>query len=197
MERDEIKQKILLAAIDCIEESGMDRVTMRKIAKKAEINSAMLNYYFGSKQNLIDTVVQVTIDEGLSNNLNDYHDQWDNNTRAALCSFLYDTLTGMLKYPNITKSHFYEVMVNNNYECVSITSLKKFLDELFGLVKGIIAGMSDTEKRVAFLQLFSAVIMMGLMPGLYSDNFHIELEDNDERENIIMDLVKRYTASDT
>jgi AcrR family transcriptional regulator len=197
MDRAEIMKKILLAAIECVEENGMDGVSMRKIAQKAEINSAMLHYYYGSKENLMVAVSQATIEEGLKTNLRDYQDKWKTQTNEAFRGLLYDTLTGMLRYPNITKSHFYDVMVNNSYDSVPINALKNFFEELYALVSSIIAGNNDQEKRYAFRQLLSIVLMTGLMPGVFTGDFDLNLSDEYARRLFIEGLIKRFTIKDS
>jgi len=52
------KQAILNAALDLMKDEGIKRVTIRKIAKIAGVNVALINYYFGSKENLISEAIQ-------------------------------------------------------------------------------------------------------------------------------------------
>lgn len=46
------KEKILDATLHLIKSEGIDSVTIRKIASEAGTNVALINYYFGSKENL-------------------------------------------------------------------------------------------------------------------------------------------------
>jgi TetR/AcrR family transcriptional regulator, fatty acid metabolism regulator protein len=50
--------KILKAARELFEEKGFDFTTVRDIAKKAEVNVALINYHFGSKELLLSTLVE-------------------------------------------------------------------------------------------------------------------------------------------
>ena len=50
------EQKILDAATELFLENGVDRTSVREIAAKANINLALMNYYFRSKENLFDTI---------------------------------------------------------------------------------------------------------------------------------------------
>jgi AcrR family transcriptional regulator len=195
MDRTEIKNLILFAAIECVEECGMDGVTMRKIARKAGMNSALLHYYYGSKENLMEAVSRATLTEGLSTNILDYEGRWETDTEGALRGFLYDTLTGMLTYPNITKSHFYEVMVNNNYECAAIKEFKQFFEILYTFAGSVMTGKSEQEKRTAFVQMFSIVLTTGLMPGIFPGSFALDLSDDNTRRNFSDSIVDRFTES--
>ena len=192
MTRQETMQKIIFSAIECIEEHGIDEVTMRLIAIKAGINLAMLNYYYGSKENIINAAMQTTLNEAFINNLDDYNDQWSSNPRGALQSLLYETFNGMLNYPNITKSHFHEILINNNYESASAKGLTGFLKRLFGYVKGIMTGQTESEKWFSFTQMISSLLMMGLMPGLFCEAEVFDLFADNARRTLINDLVSRF-----
>jgi TetR/AcrR family transcriptional regulator len=50
------EQKIFDAATELFLEKGVDRTSVREIAAKAEINLALMNYYFRSKENLFMSI---------------------------------------------------------------------------------------------------------------------------------------------
>jgi TetR/AcrR family transcriptional regulator len=52
------KDRLLDAAIELFAEYGYDKVSIRQIAEKAQANSAMISYYFGSKQQLYQAALQ-------------------------------------------------------------------------------------------------------------------------------------------
>ncbi|ADY51877.1 transcriptional regulator, TetR family [Pseudopedobacter saltans DSM 12145] len=57
------KQKeILLVAEDLFAKNGFDGTSVRDIAQEAGINVAMINYYFGSKEGLLETLVKERAD---------------------------------------------------------------------------------------------------------------------------------------
>ena len=47
------KEQIIEVTLKLIAEEGTGGITIRQIAKKAEVNVAAVNYHFGSKDNLI------------------------------------------------------------------------------------------------------------------------------------------------
>ncbi len=53
----ENKERLLKAATGLFAEAGYDKVSIRQIADKAGANSAMISYYFGSKEKLYREVV--------------------------------------------------------------------------------------------------------------------------------------------
>jgi AcrR family transcriptional regulator len=56
-----MEDRILEAAVACIEEYGVHRLTVRRIAAKAGVNTAAINYYFRTKEQLMDKVDELTI----------------------------------------------------------------------------------------------------------------------------------------
>ncbi len=49
--------RILAAARDLCAEHGFGGVTVRAVAQQADVNPAMINYYFGTKDHLVDAVL--------------------------------------------------------------------------------------------------------------------------------------------
>ncbi len=56
MEQDN-RERLLAAATKLFADSGFDNVSIRAIASEAQANSALISYYFGSKQQLYDAVI--------------------------------------------------------------------------------------------------------------------------------------------
>ena len=52
------KEQILNAAIQLFAEKGFEGSSIRDIASSADVNIAMINYYFGSKEKLFEALVQ-------------------------------------------------------------------------------------------------------------------------------------------
>jgi AcrR family transcriptional regulator len=57
------KQKILATATELFLEKGVDRVGVREIAEKAELNLSLMNYYFQTKENLFETIFDNLVKE--------------------------------------------------------------------------------------------------------------------------------------
>ncbi|MBU3744939.1 MAG: TetR/AcrR family transcriptional regulator [Sediminibacterium sp.] len=54
---DQKKQDIIQAAIQLFAEKGYEGTSIRDLAKRAQVNVAMVNYYFGSKEKLFEALV--------------------------------------------------------------------------------------------------------------------------------------------
>jgi AcrR family transcriptional regulator len=53
------KQQIIEAAIELFAQKGFEGTSIRDLAAKADVNVAMVNYYFGSKEKLFEALVEV------------------------------------------------------------------------------------------------------------------------------------------
>lgn len=52
------KEHIISKAVELFAEKGFEGTSIRDLAAKAEVNVAMVNYYFGSKEKLFEAMVQ-------------------------------------------------------------------------------------------------------------------------------------------
>lgn len=52
------REHIILKAIELFSEGGFDNTSIREISKKAGVNVAMINYYFGSKEKLFEAMIE-------------------------------------------------------------------------------------------------------------------------------------------
>lgn len=192
MSSDEIKQKIILTAIECIERDGFQNVTIRKIADSAGVNVAAINYHFGSKDQLFKIVMNATLNESFVNNIKDYDDLWQSETRKALQLFLEDTLEGALNYPNITKAHLNETFNRSNYETNTVRRLNDFLSEFHNLIQSELKQEADIESRIAVSQLFSSILMLGMMPDLFSKFLNYDLKDKENQQVFMKTLLENF-----
>ncbi|NPV37645.1 MAG: TetR/AcrR family transcriptional regulator [Brevinematales bacterium] len=72
------KDRILESAIKLFAEKGFDATSVDEIARNAEINKAMIYYYFSSKEELLSSIIRKSINEFTSIiediNLSDFKD---------------------------------------------------------------------------------------------------------------------------
>lgn len=59
------KNSILVSAYELLSKKGFNHVTVYDITKKAGVNVAAINYYFGSKENLMDMVIEKFVKESM------------------------------------------------------------------------------------------------------------------------------------
>mgnify|MGYP002623966150 CR=1 FL=1 len=93
------KQNILQATLDLIKTEGADQVTLRKITAAANVNLALVNYHFGSKDNLINEALKMlltTFQENFS-----VLDDTSLPPKDRLKAFLLQYVDSVLQYPGL------------------------------------------------------------------------------------------------
>ncbi|HBM73979.1 MAG TPA: hypothetical protein DD429_00275 [Clostridiaceae bacterium] len=185
------KEKIIEATINFIEKYGIHSITIRGIAKEAGVNSAAINYYFRSKENLLEETLKLTI----KNFQDDYYaiiqKQYQNPGELLQALLLY-LLAGSMKYPGITKAHLYESFVNNDKSNFSSRLFKKLLNCLIDKISEIDREKDKDDIKIFVTQLISAVLMPSLFSGLFKGSIGLDLKDEDAQKKYINDLINHY-----
>ena len=187
---EEIEQRILEAAVACIEEFGISHTTVRKIAAKADVNTAAINYYFRTKEQLVDKAIELTL-----KNAFDWGDLQDTESlppREQLLAIVEHLAKGAQDFPRITRAHFYETMVNGNYETSAVKALNRFMETLLAKFRDKGCMMDDRALRYSLTQVFMAgMFSIGVVPNLCSDFLGADLTDDRERRTYLRHLVDR------
>jgi TetR/AcrR family transcriptional regulator, regulator of cefoperazone and chloramphenicol sensitivity len=183
------EEKIITAAVECIEKYGIKGTTIRQIAEQAGVNIAAINYYFRSKDVLIERCMQQTL-----HNAFDWDDliQLPGDTAAEHCKAIFnDILKGGLNYPGIARSHFYDLLVDGKYTSPLSSALNGFIDNLVTDMKAKGATLPDAELYLACIQITNAVLMFILSPRLYEEKYGLNLQNPEMRKEYVNRLVDR------
>jgi TetR/AcrR family transcriptional regulator, regulator of cefoperazone and chloramphenicol sensitivity len=181
--------KIIEAAIACVERYGVKETTVRKIAQEAGVNVAAINYYFRSKEQLMERVQEIT----LSNAFDWSHFSWSDDypPKPRLIAILDHMVMGAQAYPEITRSHFITPLVNKDSGIAAFAALNQFMEKIYCDMVARGAESGD-DLRVALLQAVTASILgIGLHMGLFGDFCPADLSDPAIRKRYIERLVDR------
>jgi AcrR family transcriptional regulator len=186
----DIKEKIINSAIEVIEAVGMNKVTTRKIAEKAGVNVAAVNYYFGSQKKLIQLALEKTLDNAFKDSIEEFDPAYS--LEEALKKILLEWFEGSLNYPNITKAHFFEPFVNNSYKTVAVRRLNLFFKNLHKLIMDNYTGIDEDKLKLALSQLFGSLFSAILFPELMKPYSGINYFREEDRAIYIETLLARY-----
>ncbi len=192
MSSNEIKQKIILTTIECIEQEGIYGATIRKIAEMAGVNVAAINYHFGSKEQLFKIVMNTTLNESFVQNINDYEEMWQSDTKKALQLFFEDTLEGAINYPNITKAHLADTFNKSDYNTNTVHKFNEFLTTLHDLIKLELRSETKIESKIVVSQLFASILMIGMMPDLLSEFLNFDLKNKENQQIFVQILLDNF-----
>jgi AcrR family transcriptional regulator len=184
-----VKQKIVIATIECIEKEGINAVTIRSIGREANVNSAAINYYFGSKEKLIEEAfdhIQKDFMMDFTEIINN-----DKDLRTTVEELLLYMLRGVVKYPNILRAIFYEPFINSKYDSIFITRLNTLCQELENKINRQHADVEGEKYKIPIIQLIGSSLFSAIFPCMFKDFSSIDLRN----EEVLKDYVKKLADS--
>ncbi len=184
-----VESKIITAAIECIEKYGIQGTTNRKIAEMAGVNSAAINYYFRSKEALIQRCMQVTLENAFD--MQDFAELPGGSAQERCAAIFAELIEGGCNYPGVTRAHFYDLLAHGNYASPAVEKLNEFIENLAEDLRSRGAALDPQELRLACVQIASASMLVILAPRLFAEKFGIDLHDADTRRSFVERLVER------
>jgi len=186
-----IEEKIIIAAIECVERYGLTGATSRRIAATAGVNLAAINYYFRSKDALIERVMQTTLENAFDF---ENFDPMPGKSAEEYCAAIFkDLLEGGLRYPGISRAHFYELFNRGQRNPLLNERIDRFISRLVDDLAARGTLLSQDDLRLACTQIMYSVLMAVLDPGLFK-NSGVDLENDTMRALFIRRLVTRLLA---
>jgi AcrR family transcriptional regulator len=187
------RERILVATIACLERDGIGAVTTRAIAREAGANIAAINYYFQSKDRLVALALERTLDEAFAEPIAALDRlRAASRPRDALIEVLDELVVGALRYPHIAFAHLRGPITRQDYDTPAIERLRGFLDALHARLGGSLRARGAVHRRAALSQLWSVIIMTGLLPGLARETAGIDLHKPRTRRAYVETLVEAF-----
>ena len=162
------EEKIIEAAIECIETFGIANTTTRKIASQAGTNVAAINYYFRSKDELIAKALEQTLEhmnEDMLAILNDEQRSFD----AVLDGWIRYMVEGMERYPGIFMAHMYPLVVDKELDVPVVVAFRELIDLLLKRAWRAYPDTNVDHLQRAIQTLISALLFDILAPGFHKD----------------------------
>jgi AcrR family transcriptional regulator len=184
-----VEERIIQAAIESIEKYGLQGTTNRKIAELAGVNGAAVNYYFRSKEALIERCMQITLKNAFD---------WEEFSRLPAetpqelaAAISEDLISGACSYPGLTRAHFYDLVAVGSDDAPVIEKINEFGERLVQELRERGSRLDEAELRMAVAQLLSAVLMASLVPSLFSKSLGIDMQAEETRREFVRRLVER------
>ncbi len=150
------KEKVFEEAEKLIRLHGVEGLTIRKIAELAGTNVASVNYYYGSKEKLVNEVLKKQF-EALSKCFKILDDR-DSDPFDRLKSFFFLYASILAEYPDLAKRVFYQENLFDSQkeyiEFVKSQGFEKLVDAIIEIV-----GEENTDKAMHMIpQMFAAIL---------------------------------------
>lgn len=158
------RERIRLAAIEAIEEHGIDQVTTRLIAQEAGTNIASINYHFRTKDDLIAEVLQSTADHMLQ----DVFAELEKEGRGAgelLEEVLFYLIDGCRRFPGITTAHLYSALIEKDYESPGAEGIQRAFEGLVDRISQLLPRHDPARIRNLLSWILGSIMFTMLTPG--------------------------------
>lgn len=156
------EQKIKEAAKRVFQKKGFGLTRTRDIAKEAGINLALLNYYYRSKENLFEIVMQESIEEMFS-----YLEHIMNNKQTTLTEKIdagvLRYIEGMSKNSNLPLFLFSELQANPQHLFDSVKIPEGFIQETY-MFKQINEQINKEKLNFTAIHFFINLVSMSIFP---------------------------------
>lgn len=170
--------RIVLAAVEMVNRGGTGAVTTRAIAREAGVNPAAVNYHFGTRENLISAVLDLT----LSHLFQDWEMILSENTLSLpekIYFFLDYMMEGMARYPGLVRSYIFD-------DSISAPVAERFLQKLNRAIEALTSG---TQNGPALQQAVSAVLAFGMIPEMFRMFSGGRLSSEEDRRRYLLPFV--------
>jgi len=196
--RDDVRERIIKATIDCIERNGIEATGVRDIAQEAGVNGAAINYYFGSKDNLLAITLEGTLDEAFTNVLDDFDKlaQEGHGPRRILENLFDELMQHNLRYPRIAYAHMHEAMSEQRYDGRAMSRLHDFVDGLVQRIRTKKSTRSEQQLRIAITQVWSVILFSALLPRFFERTGKLHMEQADVRKAFAQQMARTILPDD-
>jgi len=153
------RQSLLKSAIRLLNERGIGNVSLNDVARDAELNPALVTYYFGTKDNLFQAVVEQVIGEWRAEVLAAMPEKAG--PEEMLRSRARATMYFMRRYPSLTKLIIHQMITVKSRESrffIENFARVNFEEHRTILQKGVEAGLFRAVDPLFF---FAHYIAMG------------------------------------
>jgi AcrR family transcriptional regulator len=187
------RERIYMATVRIIGKEGVRALTTRKIAQEAGVNIAAINYYYGSKDKLVEEALNGTLKE-MTDFPSDLLDVEALELPARLQAFFQGLMGSMLKYPGIPRAHLYAPLVENDFSTPFVRLFQDFLEDVHTKLteKGVRVKVKDLDLRMAIIQMFSALVLPGMFPQMFEPFAQAKLKDPQVLKRYVAGLLDHY-----
>jgi len=190
-----VRERILLAAMECLERDGMEALTVRAISREAGVNVAAVNYYFGSKARLLEEMRDRQLASGFTDPLAELDvllARADLARVEALRAFFRGFVGDMVRYPRTVEAYLHDGLTRQDYGGKAFTAFGEFLEAFRERTRGALAEGDDVAQRIAVAQLWSAILFHGLLPRAADPFVELALASREGVERYAAELVRAY-----
>ena len=185
------EQRILSATIECINVDGINGVTVRRIAERADVNVAAINYYFRSKDRLIEAAMEqaahIAFDEGM-----EVIRDRNRSIRARFRDVLREMVLSVSRNPGVTRAHLYGPLVEGQQETQATSRIGSFIELMSAETVVALPSVSSVVVRAALVEMYATATFVPLATGMFSTILPFDLQDETGRNAFVDHLLGTF-----
>ncbi|NNK10934.1 MAG: TetR/AcrR family transcriptional regulator [Flavobacteriaceae bacterium] len=209
------KKKIILAAVELFNESGIHSVRNQDIAKKSGISLSNFNYHYATKKDLVkaifDYMTEVLVEDVYGNQTFIIEGEGLNITKSffvfqeQFCFFFLDTPNILKFYPEISKlleeqiTEAFKMIKGVNYLAIGMGYMKPEPEDFPGLYDELAAHLwRNTHFWISYSRIknFKDNIVLKGMEANYSLMYPYLTEKGIEANQRFLEKLKEETSAD-
>lgn len=183
------RDRIISATLDIIGNEGFQNVTVRKIAAAAGVNIAAVNYYFGSKDNVINEALRYMTDK-IDSSFN-FLDDLSVPPETRLRNFLRSYSDSMLTHPDVFKNYISQSIIKFEIDRNDFLKDSRF-DKLKSTLEEIKEVEYDKYFAMRILQVIGSLAFPVVMGGKIKKIYGIDYSDKETRYEYVELLLKAF-----
>jgi AcrR family transcriptional regulator len=188
------REQILEAVITCIEKDGIESLTTRRIAEEAGTNIASINYYFRSKDLLVEEALTMTVNHMLDDVVEIMAGP-PQPFEAMLEEVLYYMIEGALRFPGMTLAHIHSIIVEKRTDTIAADAFRKIFGMLTGHAERAFGDVPAEQIRAAMAQVLSTALFTMLAPELFLPATPLALSHPDGHRTLARYLTRHLVHS--
>ena len=179
-----IKEVILKNAIEIVEKSGFEALTIRKLSEKTGKNLNAVNYYFGSKDKLELEIIKNFFDKVYGNFF------IEDIKKYSMSEFLEIYMNMMIENRELFKKIF-TILISGNVEMIKEISkyVNKKIKEAVKKIKD--KKFESVNDKMVYFQEIAAIIYPILILEGVENMFGFDLRDENIRKSYINVLINK------
>ncbi|MGN1045115.1 MAG: TetR/AcrR family transcriptional regulator [Candidatus Methanomethylophilaceae archaeon] len=158
----------------------IDGITTRAIAEEAGVNTAMINYHFGSKDGLMKAAIEEMIEKSSEDMYG--HDR-DLSPKESIIGFIDDIGTDLTRYERFSRIYIPDILLN---ETISLP------DRILPYVCRILPDRSISDCRMISYSIISIFQLMFYRTDAIHAYSGIDLRDPETRSGWIRRIVDSF-----
>ncbi len=166
------RDRIIVATLECFERFGVEETTVRRIADLAQVNVAAVNYYFGSKDRLIDVALAASLEQvfpDAASELAEAIHAEAGDVRRGTERFLNEFFTVAFKWPRTAYAHLRPMLAEQRYDGPAVASFRKFVENFASVVEPAMPEPDPKLRRAMVYQVWSSFLLTAIAPAVLPD----------------------------